>query len=60
MARTCWEAFVASEQEGLLVELLKYKEAPDNAAFARDFGLPDLDAGIADWADPNPPAGEEA
>ncbi len=50
MAETCWGAFVAPEQESVLVELLKFRETPDNNAFIREFGLPDLDADTEFWA----------
>ncbi len=42
-AITAWAAHIAAEQEAILVELLRYREAPDNLAFIRQFGLPDVD-----------------
>jgi hypothetical protein len=45
MERSCWEAFIGPEQASVLLELLKFREVPDNRAFEKEFGLPDLDAG---------------
>ena len=37
MAESCWAAFLSPEQESVLIELLKLREAPNDRAFEREF-----------------------
>lgn len=38
MAKSCMEAFVGPEQLSVLLQLLQFREVPDNQAFEREFG----------------------
>lgn len=38
MEKSCMQAFVGPEQLSVLLEMLKFRETPDNHAFEREFG----------------------